>query len=136
MFEIDKGDSYEWTVTLGEPSNRTNKAETFTGRFRRLSQPRIDEINEAIRQRMIAATAGEPVEGMIDDMQLADEILTGWSGITSNGQPVEFNEGLKQELIAGRRLLPRLSRPGMIRSLAGEKKPRGCRKASPERWQR
>jgi len=100
MFEIDKGDSYEWTVTLGEPSNRTNKAETFTGRFRRLSQPRIDEINEAIRQRMIAATAGEPVEGMIDDMQLADEILTGWSGITSGGQPVEFSEGLKQELIA------------------------------------
>ena len=100
MFEIDKGDSYEWTVTLGEPSNRTNKAETFTGRFRRLSQPRIDEINEAIRQRMIAATAGEPVDGMIDDMQLADEILTGWSGITSGGQPVEFSEGLKQELIA------------------------------------
>ena len=100
MFEIDKGDSYEWTVTLGEPSNRTNKAETFTGRFRRLSQPRIDEINEAIRQRMIAATAGEPVEGMIDDMQLADEILTGWGGITSGGQPVEFSEGLKQELIA------------------------------------
>jgi len=100
MFEIDKGDSYEWTVTLGEPSNRTNKAETFTGRFRRLSQPRIDEINEAIRQRMIASTAGEPVEGMIDDMQLADEILTGWSGITSGGQPVEFSEGLKQELIA------------------------------------
>jgi len=99
-FEIDKGDSYEWTVTLGEPSNRTNKAETFTGRFRRLSQPRIDEINEAIRQRMIASTAGESVEGMIDDMQLADEILTGWSGITSNGQPVEFSEGLKQELIA------------------------------------
>jgi hypothetical protein len=100
MFEIDKGDSYEWTVSLGEPSNRTNKAETFTGRFRRLSQPRIDEINEAIRQRMIASAAGEPVEGMIDDMQLADEILTGWSGITSNGQPVEFSEGLKQELIA------------------------------------
>jgi hypothetical protein len=99
-FEIDKGDSYEWTVSLGEPSNRTNKVETFTGRFRRLSQPRIDEINEAIRQRMIASTAGEPVEGMIDDMQLADEILTGWSGITSGGQPVEFSEGLKQELIA------------------------------------
>jgi hypothetical protein len=100
MFEIDKGDSYEWTVTLGEPSNRTNKAETFTGRFRRLSQPRIDEINEAIRQRMIASAAGEPVDGMIDDMQLADEILVGWSGINSNAQPVEFSEGLKQELIA------------------------------------
>jgi hypothetical protein len=99
-FEIDKGDTYEWTVALGEPSNRTNKAETFTGRFRRLSQPRIDEINEAIRQRMIASTAGEPVDGMIDDMQLADEIVVGWSGITSNAQPVEFSEGLKQELIA------------------------------------
>ena len=99
MFEIDKGDTYEWTVALGEPANRTNKAETFIGVFRHLSQPRIDAINEAIRQRMIASAAGEPIEGMIDDMQLADEVLAGWSGITSGGQPVEFSEGLKQELI-------------------------------------
>ena len=99
MFEIDKGDTYEWTVALGEPANRTNKAETFIGIFRHLSQPRIDAINEAIRQRMIASAAGESIEGMIDDMQLADEVLAGWSGITSGGQPVEFSEGLKQELI-------------------------------------
>jgi hypothetical protein len=101
MFEIDKGDTYEWTVTLGEPSNRTNKAESFVGLFNRLLQPRIDEINEAIRQRMIASAAGESVEGMIDDMQLADEVWAGWkSGMNRNGQPVEFSEGLKQELIA------------------------------------
>jgi hypothetical protein len=100
MFEIDKGDSYEWTVALGEPSNRTHKQESFTAKFRRLSQPRIDEINEAIRLRMIAARAGESCEGMIDDMQLADELLVGWEGIVSSGQPVEYSEGLKRELIA------------------------------------
>ena len=100
MFEIDKGETYEWTVTLGEPSNRTNKAESFVGLFNRIPQPRIDEINEAIRQRMIASAAGESVEGMIDDMQLADEVWAGWSsGMNRNGQPVEFTEGLKQELI-------------------------------------
>ena len=100
MFEIDKGDTYDWTVTLGEPSNRTNKAESFVGLFRHIPQPRIDEINEAIRQRMIASAAGESVEGMIDDMQLADEVWAGWkSGMQRGGEPVEFSEGLKQELI-------------------------------------
>lgn len=99
-FEIDKGDTYEWVVALGEPDKRTAKPETFTALFRRLSQPRIDEINEAIRQRMIAAQAGESVEGMIDDMRLADEVLAGWSGITSGGQPVEFSESLKAELLS------------------------------------
>jgi hypothetical protein len=49
---------------------------------------------------MIASAAGEPVEGMIDDMRLADEVWAGWSsGMNRNGQPVEFTEGLKQELI-------------------------------------
>jgi hypothetical protein len=99
-FEIDKGDTYEWTVSLSEPDKRTNKTESFTALFRRLSQPRIDELNEAIRQRMIAARAGDPVDGMIDDMQLADEVLAGWSGITSGGQVVEFSESLKAELIS------------------------------------
>ena len=67
--------------------------------FRRLSQPRINELNELIRLRMVAAQAGESTEEMIDDMDIADELLVGWSGITSNGQAVEFTEGLKQELI-------------------------------------
>jgi hypothetical protein len=98
-FEIDKGDTYEWVVSLGEPSNRTHKAETFTAVFRRLSQPRINELNELIRLRMVAAQAGESTEEMIDDMDIAEELLVGWSGITSNGQAVEFTEGLKQELI-------------------------------------
>lgn len=98
-FEIDKGDTYEWVVALEEPTNRTHKAETFTGVFRRLDQPRINEINEAIRQRMIASQAGDPVGGMIDDIAIADEVLVGWSGITQGGQPLEFSEGLKQQLI-------------------------------------
>lgn len=100
MFEIDKGDTYEWTVTLGEPSNRTNKPESFVALYYHIPQPRIDEINEAIRQRMIASAAGESVEGMIDDMQLADEIWAGWvSGMNRCGKPVEFSEALKQELL-------------------------------------
>ena len=100
MFEIDKGDTYTWTVTLGEPVNRVNKPESFVGLFNRLPQPRIDAINEEIRQRMIASAAGESVEGMIDDMKLADEVWAGWeSGMNRNGQPVEFTESLKQELI-------------------------------------
>jgi hypothetical protein len=49
---------------------------------------------------MIASAAGESVEGMIDDMKLADEVWAGWkSGMTIGGQPVDFTEGLKQQLI-------------------------------------
>lgn len=98
-FEIDKGDTYEWVVSLGEPDRRTHRAETFTAVFRRLTQPRINEINELIRLRMVAAQAGESTEGMIDDIDVADEVLAGWSGITAGGEPVEFSEALKQDLI-------------------------------------
>jgi hypothetical protein len=100
MFEIDKGTTYPWTVTLGEPVNGATKSESFVALFNHLPQPRIDEINEAIRQRMIATVAGESIEGMIDDMKLADEVWAGWeSGMNMNGQPVEFTERLKQQLI-------------------------------------
>jgi len=98
-FEIDKGSTYEWPVPLEEPANRTHTSENFTAVFRRLEQPRINEINEAIRQRMIAAQAGESVDGMIGDMEIADEVLAGWSGITQGGEAVEFSESLKQQLI-------------------------------------
>lgn len=98
-FELDKGDSYPWTVRLQEPADRRAKPETFTAIFKRLSQVRIDEINEEIRQRMIAAQAGESVDGLIDDMRIAEEVLVGWSDITSNGSQVPFSEELKSELI-------------------------------------
>lgn len=99
MFELDKGDSYDWIVSLAEPNNRTHKVETFTASFKRLSQPRIDELNEQIRLRMVAATAGEETTGMIDDVDLADEVLVGWSGITQGGEAYEFTEARKQDLI-------------------------------------
>ena len=100
MFEINKGGTYTWTVTLGEPVNRVNKPESFVALFYHLPQPRIDAINEEIRQRMIASAAGESIEGMIDDMKLADEVWAGWeSGMNRNGHPAEFTESLKQELI-------------------------------------
>jgi hypothetical protein len=123
MFEIDKGETYEWTVTLCEPSNRTNKAESFVGLFNRIPQPRIDEINEAIRQRMIASAAGESVEGMIDDMRLADEVWAGWtSGMNRNGQPVEFTEGLKQELITRATFAARIVESWNEAIIGGQKK--------------
>lgn len=98
-FELDKGDTYQWDVPLEEPANKRAKPEKFVAVFRRLTQDRINEINEAIRQRMIAARAGESVDGMIDDIAIADEVLAGWSDITSGGSQVPFSEELKQELI-------------------------------------
>jgi hypothetical protein len=101
MFEIDKGDSYEWDVEIQEPTSEGHKTETFTALFNRISQPRIDELNEKVRQRMIAARAGEPVDGMIDDMQIADEVFAGWTaGMLKNGAPVEYTPALKKKLLA------------------------------------
>ena len=100
FFEIDKGDTYEWEVSIEEPTSEGHKVESFTAVFNRLSQPRIDEINEQIRQRMIATRAGNSVDGMIDDMQIADEVFAGWvRGITRNGEPVEYHSSLKDKLI-------------------------------------
>lgn len=99
-FEIDKGDSYPWPVALEEPENRRHKPEQFTGIFARLSQPRINELNEQIRQRMIAAQAGEPTEGMIDDIDIAREVLIGWSDITDSGSQVAYSDDLKEQLLS------------------------------------
>lgn len=98
-FEIDKGDSYPWKVQLEEPADRGHKPETFTAIFKRLDQPRINELNEQIRQRMIAAQAGEDTSEMICDIDIAREVLVGWSDILQNGSQVPFSEALKEELL-------------------------------------
>lgn len=98
-FEIDKGDSYPWPVTLEEPVDRRHKPETFTAVFRRLDQHRINELNELIRQRLIAAQAGDDTEGMISDIDIAREVLVGWSDILQNGSQVPFSDELKDELL-------------------------------------
>lgn len=99
-FEIDKGDTYEWPVVCNDPVNGEHKTETFTGIFKRLSQVRINEINSLCRQRQIAELSGEPTDGMIDDMQLADEVLAGWKKITRNGEPYEYNESTKEYMLS------------------------------------
>lgn len=98
-FEIDKGDTYAWPVLLEEPADRRHKPEQFTGIFHRLTQQRINELNDQIRQRMIAARAGEDTTGMIDDIDMAREVLAGWSDITENGSQVPFSEELKERLL-------------------------------------
>lgn len=98
-FEIDKGDSYPWTVTLEEPADKGHKPEKFTAIFARLDQPRINELNELIRERLVAAQAGEDTSEMISDIDIAREVLVGWSDITQNGSQVPFTEELKEQLL-------------------------------------
>jgi hypothetical protein len=103
-FEIDKGETYDWPVICGDPVDGEYKKESFIGVFNNLGQARINKINDLCRQRQIAELSGESTEGMINDMQLADEVLAGWKKITQNGEPYEFDEARKQALLSKARV--------------------------------
>ena len=98
-YEIDKGETYDWPVICGDPVDGEYKKESFIGVFNNLGQARVNEINDLCRKRQIAELSGESTEGMIDDMQLANEVLAGWKGITKNGEPHEFNEATKRAML-------------------------------------
>lgn len=65
---------------------KTEKA-TFDAEFKRLNQTRLNEIREAVDK------------GNITDMELAKEVLVGWSGITDENGAVPYSEGARDKLL-------------------------------------
>ena len=88
MFKIDLSDDYSWPVAVSLPmeGGKTEKA-TFDARFKRISQTRVREIRDSIQ----AST--------ITDQAIADEVLVGWDGIQSDGDPVRYSESAKAQLL-------------------------------------
>lgn len=89
MFIISQKQSYTWPVEVNFPTDggRTQK-QTFDAEFCRVSQSRINEIRSLIEKNEIT------------DVELAREVLVGWSGVNDdNGEDVPFSERARDQIL-------------------------------------
>lgn len=88
-FTIKQSQTYVWPVTVEIPINGGRfDRQTFDAEFKRLPQAR----NNAI----IAAARSESTT----DLEVAEEVLIGWSGITDDdGADVPYSESAKATLL-------------------------------------
>lgn len=88
MFKIVQPTEYTWPISVEFPTDggRTEKA-SFDGVFARLTQTRITEIKDLIEK------------GQITDIDLAREVLIGWSGVVDDSGEVPFSNAAKEKLL-------------------------------------
>lgn len=80
--------SYSWPVSVDIPVDGHLQKQTFTGEFQRVSTTRFEQMLEALRQ------------GELNDRQIAEEVLIGWSGIVDEiNQPVPFSDAQRGQLL-------------------------------------
>lgn len=87
-FVLKQSTSYTWPITVEFPvdGGRTEKS-TFDGEFKRLSQSRIKEITAAV-------DAGE-----ITDVDIAEEVLVDWSGVTDGQEEIPFSKAALAQML-------------------------------------
>lgn len=99
-FVIDLSGSYRWPVAVDVPEDGRHKTMKFDGEFKRLPQDRINELYAAMQARLVAMQAGESTADLIDDKEIATEVLIGWSGILDgDGEEVPYSEAVKVKLL-------------------------------------
>lgn len=99
-FVIDLSGSYRWPVAVDVPEDGRHKTMKFDGEFKRLPQDRINELYAAMQARLVAMRAGESTADLIDDKEIAGEVLIGWSGILDgDGEEVRYSEAVKAKLL-------------------------------------
>lgn len=109
-FAIKQTASYSWPVTLELPADGGRfEKHTFDAEFRRLNQARIEEI-------MAAAVASQ-----LRDVEVADEVMIGWKGITENGEEIPYSEKSKSDLL-GMQLVAAAVIKAWMESLSGAKR--------------
>lgn len=100
-FVLKQSDTYSWPVSFDVPADggRFIK-QTFDAEFKRPTQARIVEIQEAVMKRLRAIQNDEDTDGLITDLEIADEILVGWSGIDDGeGAEVRYSEKAKEQVL-------------------------------------
>lgn len=100
-FVLKLDGSYSWPVNLELPTDGGRfERQSFEAEFRRLPQDRVTEILVNAQRIKIAVETNQDLEGLLKDVEVADEILIGWKGILDeNGKEVPYSEGLKEQLI-------------------------------------
>lgn len=88
-FVLKQSDTYSWPVTFEVPTDGgRHERQTFDGEFKRLPQSRIREMGKLIETNDTT------------DMEVASEVLVGWSGITDDqGQDVPFSQKALEQLL-------------------------------------
>lgn len=100
-FVLKQSDTYSWPVSFDVPTDggRFIK-QTFDAEFKRPTQTRIVEIQEAVMKRLRAIQNDQDTDGMITDLEIAEEVLVGWSGISDGeGGDVPFSEKAKEQVL-------------------------------------
>lgn len=99
-FVLDLSDSYRWPVAVDVPEDGRHKTMKFDGEFARLPQDRINALYSAMQARLVAMQAGESTADLIDDREIAEEVLVGWSNILdADGEEVPYSEAIKAKLL-------------------------------------
>lgn len=86
-FVLKQSDSYHWPVEVSIPVDGRFEKQTFDIEFRRVSQPRINEL----------AQLGS--EGAITDRQTCIELVVGWRGITDGTAEIPFSQDALGQLL-------------------------------------
>ena len=100
MFILKKEATFTHPINFYTPDDGgIQKEETFDAIFKILPQSRINEIGAQAQKK-----EKELKEGIIDgtdisDLQIADEILVGWEGITNGNEPVVFTKSTKKQVL-------------------------------------
>ena len=88
MFNLDQSDSYQWTVKWDVPvSDGKFETASFQAYFKRLTHERISEIKKL------------GISGEITDLEIANDVLVGWSGVKSGEDELPFNDENKKNVL-------------------------------------
>jgi hypothetical protein len=100
-FVLKQSDTYSWPVSFDVPADGGRFVkQTFDAEFKRPTQSRIVEIQEAVLKRLRAVQNDENTDGLITDLEIAEEILVGWSGIDDGeGGAVPYSQKAKEQVL-------------------------------------
>ena len=100
-FVLKQSDTYSWPVSFDVPADGGRFVkQTFDAEFKRPTQARIVEIQEAVMKRLRAIQNDQDTDGLITDLEIADEILVGWSGIDDGeGADVPYSQKAKEQVL-------------------------------------
>lgn len=100
-FVLKQSPTYKWPVSFRVPTDGGKyEKQSFDAEFKRLPQSRINEIQAEVQARLKAAEKGEPCEGEISDISIADEVLAGWEGIVDDeGDEISYSATSKAQLL-------------------------------------
>ena len=110
-FVLKQADTYKWPVSHDMPVDGGKHARyTFEAEFKRITQTRIREIDEQIKNNTI------------DEIEFLKEVLLGWDGINDeDGNPIKFSQKALAQVIDVPMLATSISK-AFFDSIAGAKR--------------